>query len=198
MRSRPKSRGVPAHVPAGATVCAAALVLAAALAPAGAAPTARAGDGAPTVAPGASSDAGTSTGTGAATGTPSALAPVTVQVDHAKVIRLPERAQTVIVGNPLIADVSMQKNGVLVLTGKAYGVTNLIALDASGALLAESFISVVQATSASTVMVQRGLERESYSCAPTCQPTMQLGDSTKYFGEVSSQASQRSAAATQR
>lgn len=131
--------------------------------------------------------------------TPSAAsAPVTVLVDHAKVIRLPERTQTVIVGNPLIADVSMQKNGVLVLTGKAYGVTNLIALDASGGMLAESFISVVQATAASTVMVQRGLDRESYSCTPNCQPAMQLGDAAKYYGDVSTQATQRSAAATAR
>src|SRR5690242_6481552 len=31
---------------------------------------------------------------------------VAVTVDHAKVIRLPERTQTVVVGNPMIADVT--------------------------------------------------------------------------------------------
>jgi Flp pilus assembly secretin CpaC len=67
---------------------------------------------------------------------------VSVMIDHAKVIRLPERTQTVIVGNPVIADVTTQKNGILVVTGKSYGITNLIALDAAGALLAESMIRV--------------------------------------------------------
>ncbi len=67
---------------------------------------------------------------------------VIVKVDHAKVVRLPEKAQTVIVGNPAIADVAVQKNGVMIVTGKSFGVTNLIALDAAGTLLAESLVRV--------------------------------------------------------
>lgn len=115
---------------------------------------------------------------------------VIVMVDHAKVVRLPEKAQTVIVGNPAIADVAVQKNGVMIVTGKSFGVTNLIALDAAGALLAESLVRV-GADSDSVLTVQRGLERESYSCTPVCQPSAQLGDAQKYFGEVGSQASTR-------
>ena len=53
---------------------------------------------------------------------------VVVLVDQAKVVRLPEKAQTVIVGNPAIADVAVQRNGVMVVTGKSFGVTNLIEL----------------------------------------------------------------------
>lgn len=124
-------------------------------------------------------------------------APVAVMIDHAKVVKLPERTQTVIVGNPIIADVTVQKNGILVVTGKSYGVTNLIALDAGGALLTESLISV-QAPNESLVTVQRGLERESYSCTPNCQPSLLLGDANKYFSEVGGQAGQRNTLATQR
>lgn len=120
---------------------------------------------------------------------------VTVTVDHAKVVRLPEKAQTVIVGNPAIADVTVQRNGVMVVTGKSFGVTNLIALDSSGALLAESSVRVSAATE-SILTVQRGLERESYSCTPVCQPSAQLGDSKRHFDEVGGQASARNAAAT--
>jgi hypothetical protein len=122
---------------------------------------------------------------------------VSVMIDHAKVIRLPERTQTVIVGNPIIADVTVQKNGILVVTGKSYGVTNLIALDNTGTMLAESLVSV-QAPTESVVMVQRGFERESYSCTPNCNPSVILGDSPKYFGEVGGQATQRNSLATQR
>lgn len=120
---------------------------------------------------------------------------VMVTVDQAKVVKLPERAQTVIIGNPGIADVSVQKNGVMVVTGKSFGVTNLIALDAGGALLAESLVRV-RAASDSILTVQRGLERESYSCTPTCQPTAQLGDANKYFGEIGGQMTRRNALAT--
>ena len=131
-----------------------------------------------------------------ATAAPQATKPesVVVMVDHAKVVRLPEKAQTVIIGNPAIADVAIQKNGVMVVTGKSFGVTNLIALDAGGALLAESLVRV-GADSDSLLTVQRGLERESYSCTPVCQPAAQLGDAQKYFGEVGAQANTRSASA---
>jgi hypothetical protein len=120
---------------------------------------------------------------------------VIVTVDQAKVVKLPEKAQTVIVGNPGIADVSVQKNGVMVVTGKSFGVTNLIALDASGGLLAESLVRV-RAASDSILTVQRGLERESYSCTPTCQPTAQLGDANGYFGQIGAQMTRRNALAT--
>jgi hypothetical protein len=138
-----------------------------------------------------------SAGAGMAAAAPQPGAPetVVVMVDHAKVVRLPEKAQTVIVGNPGIADVSVQKNGVMVVTGKSFGVTNLIALDAAGGLLAESLVRV-GAGSDSVLTVQRGLDRESYSCTPSCQPTVRLGDAQQYFGQVGAQASSRNAAAT--
>ncbi|HEX8167931.1 MAG TPA: pilus assembly protein N-terminal domain-containing protein [Beijerinckiaceae bacterium] len=134
---------------------------------------------------------------GAAAAPVSGQPPLTVMIDHAKVVKLPERTQTVIVGNPIIADVTVQRNGIMVVTGKSYGVTNLIALDGAGTLLSESLISV-QAPTESLVTVQRGLERESYSCTPSCQPSLLLGDATKYFGEVGGQAGQRNTLATQR
>lgn len=120
---------------------------------------------------------------------------VAVVVDHAKVIRLPENAQTVIVGNPGIADVAIQKNGVMVVTGKSFGVTNLIALDAGGKLLAESLVRVGAAVD-SMVTVQRGLDRETYSCTPVCQPSVQLGDTSKFFDERGNQVASRNNFAT--
>ena len=71
----------------------------------------------------------------AAAAPPNGQPPLAVMIDHARVVKLPERTQTVIVGNPIIADVTVQRNGIMVVTGKSYGVTNLIALDGAGALL---------------------------------------------------------------
>ncbi len=116
---------------------------------------------------------------------------VPVMVDNAKLIRLPEKTQMVIIGNPIIADVSLQKNGVVVLTGKSFGTTNLIALDASGTMIAESLIRV-EAQQSATVTVQRGADgRASYSCTPICQPSAQLGDSSKWYSEVSEVSEKR-------
>jgi Flp pilus assembly secretin CpaC len=134
-------------------------------------------------------------GATAAAGQPESLPVVTILVDNAKVIRLPERTSTVIVGNPIIAEVTPQKNGVLVLTGKSFGSTNLIALDNAGAMVAETMIRV-EASRDSTITVQRGLDRESFSCTPNCQPAVQLGDSAKYFGDTSGQADARRKLAT--
>jgi hypothetical protein len=119
---------------------------------------------------------------------------VSVIVDQAKLVRVPDRTQTLIVGNPMIADATVQRNGLLVVTGKSFGVTNLIALDAAGKILAESTVRV-QAASDSIVVVQRGLERETYSCAPRCLPSLHLGDSPAYFERVGSQATRRNSLA---
>ncbi len=128
---------------------------------------------------------------GAALAAPPEILPVvTVLVDNAKLIRLPERTQTVVVGNPFIAEVTPQKNGVLILTGKSFGSTNLIALDNGGALIAETTIRV-EASQEATITVQRGMERESLSCTPNCQPSAQLGDAAKYFDPASGQADKR-------
>ena len=58
---------------------------------------------------------------------------INVALDQAVVTRLPDRIATIVVGNPLIADVSIQSGGLLIVTGKGYGVTNMLAFDRNGA-----------------------------------------------------------------
>jgi Flp pilus assembly secretin CpaC len=121
--------------------------------------------------------------------TPCAAVPtetLIVQIDQARPVKVPPGTQTLIIGNPMIADITLLKQGgVMIVTGKGFGETNFIALDGSGNPVAESMIQVV--SSGGTLVVQRGLERQSYSCAPRCQPTLRLGDDAKYFSEVSAQ-----------
>ena len=50
-----------------------------------------------------------------------------------------------IIGNPGVADVTIQDPQTLVLTGKSYGQTNLIVLDSQGNPIADTMIEVVQA-----------------------------------------------------
>lgn len=114
-----------------------------------------------------------------------------IVLDQAKLVRVPDRVATIVVGNPLIADISLQPGGMMVITGKGYGTTNLLALDRSGAVLMEKAVQVEGPRD--YVVVFRGMERESYTCAPTCQRVIMLGDSPAYFDANLSQASSRSA-----
>ena len=109
-----------------------------------------------------------------------------VTIDHAQVAKLPANTATVIIGNPAIADVTTLKGGVgMVVTGKGYGRTNLIALDAQGNLLDEKQIHVEPTRN--VLVVQRGAARESYSCDPVCMPSAVLGDDPAIFGAISGQ-----------
>ncbi len=113
-----------------------------------------------------------------------------ITLDHAEVARLPVGATTLVVGNPAIADVTMLKGGAaMVVTGKGYGETNLIALDAQGNIIDEKQIDVEPTRS--VLVVQRGNDRVSYWCNPTCMPTVQLGDENKAFSEATGQIGAR-------
>lgn len=122
-----------------------------------------------------------------ASGTARAAEYVNVILDQATIEKLPDHASTVVIGNPLIADVSIQAGGLLVVTGKGYGITNLVAFDRGGAVLMDKLIRVQGATDA-IVVVYRGIERESYSCTPICERRVTLGDTASFFDATLGQA----------
>jgi len=126
----------------------------------------------------------------AAGGSALALDTFTVILDQAKVMKLPERTATIVVGNPLIADISVQTGGMMVVTGKGYGITNLIAMDVRGNTLLEQAIEV-QGPRDSIVVMHRGVERESYSCTPRCERRIMLGDTAAFFDAALVQTNRR-------
>jgi Flp pilus assembly secretin CpaC len=101
--------------------------------------------------------------------------PVSVKVNMARILRISAPANTVIIGNPRVADVTIQDPQTLVLTGKSYGSTNMIILDADGNAIADTMVEVVQAQG-DVVTVYMGSARTSFACSPVCQPTIMLGD----------------------
>jgi Flp pilus assembly secretin CpaC len=112
---------------------------------------------------------------------------IPVNIDQAKLIRLPERAATIVIGNPLVADITLQPGGVIIVTGKSYGATNFVAMDRNGEVLLDRII-LVESPADRIVTVYRGIERESYSCLPVCQPRITLGDSERFFKSTLEQA----------
>jgi hypothetical protein len=119
---------------------------------------------------------------------PMPLPPDTIVVflDRARLLQLPDRAANVIVGNPLIADLSIQPGGLAVITGKGNGVTNFIVTDRKGAVLMEKTVQVGIASD-NILVVYRGTDRETYSCTPICSRRLTLGDAPEYFEKTLSQ-----------
>ena len=116
-----------------------------------------------------------------------------VLIDQAKIAKVPEGTKTLVIGSPIVADVTLlHGSNTMVVTGKGYGETNLIALDSSGNVLQERMIRVEP--TGSVLVVQRGMERESYSCAPKCMPVVELGDGPS-FSQTSGQITSRNALA---
>jgi Flp pilus assembly secretin CpaC len=120
--------------------------------------------------------------------------PIDVIVDQATVVKLPEKVATLVVGNPLIADVSLQPGGTMIVTGKGYGATNVMAIDRGGLILLDRMIQV-EAPTEKLVTVFRGVNRATYSCTPVCQQRITLGDGQDYFKSTIDQVGSRNISA---
>jgi len=116
-------------------------------------------------------------------------ADISVVLDQARMVKLPDRVNTVVVGNPGIADASVQTGGWMVVTGKGYGVTNVVALDRSGIVLLEKTIQVQGPQD--VVVVYRGIDRDTYSCSPDCSRRLTLGDAPAAFTPTAAQINAR-------
>lgn len=120
-------------------------------------------------------------------------ADLVVRYDQSQLLRLPRPVAEVIIGNPSIADVTVQGGNLLVVTGKTFGVTNIIALDADRNVIQDQRV-VVDQDDRRTVAVYRGSLRSTYTCAPTCTPALVIGDDPKYFDDVTKAAQTKTGA----
>ena len=116
--------------------------------------------------------------------------PIPVDLDRARLMQLPAVAKTVVIGNPTIADVSIQPGGLAVITGKGYGATNIMVLDEKGAVLNQETV-VVRGPSDPIVFVYRGVARSTYSCTPECEPRITLGDDKDFFAQTAAESATR-------
>jgi Pilus formation protein N terminal region len=128
-------------------------------------------------------------------GTEVRAADLMVRYDQSQLIRLPRPATEVIVGNPSIADVAIQGGNLLVVTGKTFGVTNIIALDAQRNVIQDQRV-IVERDDLRTVVLYKGPQRESYTCTPTCSPTITIGDEKSYFELISRHAQSKTSVST--
>jgi hypothetical protein len=106
-----------------------------------------------------------------------------VKYEQSQLLRLPRPASEIIIGNPAIADISVQAGNLLVITGKTFGITNIIALDADRNVIQDQRI-LVKRDEAKVINLQRGTTRQSYNCSPQCNPSITIGDETAYFESI--------------
>lgn len=111
---------------------------------------------------------------------------ITVETGKAKALKLKTNADSVIIGNPNIADVAVHDDTLLFITGKSYGTTNLMIFDNEGNTIHSSDV-VVTANTTSWVSVNRAGLNYTYDCNPTCRPTLSPGDENAHYSGVSEQ-----------
>ncbi len=97
-----------------------------------------------------------------------ALAGIDVVMNQAKIVKLARPADTVVIGNPAIADASVQDATTLVLTGHGFGVTNLVVLDKDGSPIVDEEITVSR-DAPNSVRIYRRASVQTLSCTPNCE-----------------------------
>ncbi len=93
---------------------------------------------------------------------------IEVTMNQARIVKLARAADTIVVGNPLIADAAVQDASTIVLTGKGFGVTNLVVLDKDGSPIIDEQVTVTR-QNASTVRIYRRSQVQTMSCTPYCE-----------------------------
>ena len=111
---------------------------------------------------------------------------ITVEAGKAKAIKLNTNAESVIIGNPNIADVAVHDDKLLFVTGKSFGTTNLMIFDSKGNTIHSSDV-VVTANTATWVSVKRAGANFTYDCAPACRPTLSAGYDSGHYDNVGEQ-----------
>jgi hypothetical protein len=111
---------------------------------------------------------------------------VIVLIDQASLLKLDRPAAEIVVGNPSIADVSVQSGKVLIITGKSFGETNLIVIDADGKMITNRRL-IVQEPRTGFVTLYKGSVRQTLHCAPHCAPPLVIGDDKDYFETIGKQ-----------
>jgi Flp pilus assembly secretin CpaC len=97
---------------------------------------------------------------------------ISVEIDQAQRVQLSGPAGSVIVGNPEIADVTVVDANTLYITGKGYGVTEVVAVDPIGRTVFQSQVVVTAGDGAGRVRVWRGAQSTEMACAASCSPSV--------------------------
>lgn len=100
-----------------------------------------------------------------------------VYMNSARVLKLDRPVSKVIVGNSDVADATVADAQTIVLTGRAFGTTNIVLLDADGNAIVDERI-LVSIDEGNTVRVFKATSRTVLSCSPNCEEHAATGSNS--------------------
>jgi hypothetical protein len=113
----------------------------------------------------------------AAPALPAAAAPaLTVAIDHVARLSVSRPAGSVIVGNPAVADVTVVDARTVYVSGRNYGISEVVVLDEIGRTVWQGDV-VVTAPTQGEVSIYRGSQVTEMACSGLCAPTLRNGKS---------------------
>ena len=112
---------------------------------------------------------------------------MSVPLDEVRMVTFLKPAATVYVGNPMIADITVIDSKHVFVLGKAFGTTNIIALDQDGKQIVSNPLTVM-GRSADIVTLNRGSDQVTYSCVGArCEAAPLPGDAKDAYQSTMSQ-----------
>lgn len=106
-----------------------------------------------------------------------------VEINKTEIVRLPGAAASIVVGNPRIADVTVQSVDTIFVVGRGFGETNLVILDVQGNIMMDADLQVVNSVPKHGTRLYNAKSRETYSCIPYCGPSPVLGDNPDFIAQ---------------
>lgn len=91
-----------------------------------------------------------------------------VRLDKAQILRLDVPAAIIVVGNPDIADVTVENPTLLFVMGRSAGETNLLILDEAGEEIMNLDLAVIGELDRHVTVHRDTVQISTYSCSPRC------------------------------
>jgi len=124
---------------------------------------------------------------------PALAAQVNVPMNETSVVHIDGAPAAIIVGNPMVADVTLVDGSTLVLHGRLFGNTDVTVLDADGVELMNIDLSVTDTWRGGLTLHTGGeagarASSINYVCNNNCVRVLHPGDEPSAAGEISTQS----------
>jgi hypothetical protein len=122
-----------------------------------------------------------------------------LKTDQTSLLMLSAEPGTIVIGNPGIADVTLNGKQ-LFIHGKAPGNTNVTIIDVNGNKMSDLDLTVANGyrnmVSVFAGSAKGATTRNTFTCVPDCEPAMVAGDSSDFLSATIADNNQRAAFAT--
>ncbi len=115
---------------------------------------------------------------------------VWLTMDQVQPYKLERPALDIAVGNPAVADVTVQDSQNILLFGKSPGLTNIYVFDDAGEII-ENIVIRVRSQNSDMLTLHKGVFRITYNCTSSCEPAITVGDAPDLFDEISAQVKKK-------